>query len=112
MKALFVAFALLLSTPALASNDITGNPLVLDTGATTVISTNQFRIHTAIWDCALSCAAADVILLKNAAGAVVLAMTATAANQTFVVPFSSSLMINGLILTTITHGKLYLYYER
>lgn len=112
-RILFSLLCLLaLGTQAGAANDLTGNPLILDTAASTVITTGSYRVTSIVWACGTACAAADLLLLKNQAGAVVVDLVASAINTNYTITFPAPLSVSGLILTTIGHGKVYLYYDR
>lgn len=96
------------------ANDITCNPIIIDTAATTEIVTNLIHVtHIRLVDSGNDIADADQAILQNSAGKVVWEHRVTAPGmvadmQTAFVP---SLAVRGLICPTLTHGKVYVYYD-
>jgi len=93
------------------SNVITGNPIVIDTQAATVVVANQFRVHAIIWDPVTAIANSDAISVKDKNGVVKYSRTYTTGdllNETILF-FSKPVLFDGLIVDALTHGKLYIY---
>lgn len=95
------------------ANDISCNPLVLDTAAATVVVSNVFKIQSIVWvDSGNDMADGDQAILQNKAGKVIWERRLTTPGmigdlqQTFPEPFP----VNGLIVPTLTHGKVYVYW--
>lgn len=93
-----------------ASNVTTGNPWIIDTAASTTIVTKNIKIKMIVWD-GSSAAAADTITIKDAGGivkfqAVMAAVTLGPMQWTFPDP---GLISQGLIVSALTHGTLYIY---
>jgi hypothetical protein len=92
------------------SNIITGNPIILDTAAATVIVSTPFNVSGIVWDPGTSAANGDICLIKDKLGVVKYSQTLITGN---LVPapciFAEPVPFNGLILTTITHGTVYIY---
>ncbi len=112
IRTLLTAVLLALTSQAWASNDLTSNPLIIDTAASTVITSARYDVTAMVWDCGSACAQADILTLKNAAGNVVVNMTglATTVQSTYGMIWPTPFRIQGLIMTTLGHGKLYIYY--
>lgn len=96
--------------PAFAVNDLTGNPLVVDTASTTVpVWTAQAgRIQTIRWVGGTT--AGHTAVVKDLAGHVKWAAVATAANYTDETDFWEPLTVKSQILvSTLSSGVLYIY---
>lgn len=96
--------------PAFATNDLTGNPLVVDTASTTVpVWTAQAgRIQSVRWVGGTT--AGHTAVIKDAAGHVKWAAVATAANYTDETDFWEPLTVKSQILvSTLGSGILYIY---
>lgn len=98
------------------SNLINQNPLILDTGAATIIVSSYLEITNIRWvDYNNDIADGDQVVLKNDAGEVIWEsrVTATGAgvplNVMDGIDFASPFIVKGLIATTVTHGKVYIY---
>ena len=101
------------------SNLIDQNPLILDTGASTAIISSYLNITKIRWvDYNNDIADGDQAVLKDAAGKVIweARVTAPAAAVPVVAgaesDFAPALTVKGLIASTITHGKVYVYCDR
>ena len=99
------------------ANDLTCNPLVIDTAAATAILSGGLLITNIRWvDSGNDIADGDQAILHNAASKVIWEARCTtvgagtttppAAETSFAVP----LHVMGLIAPTLTHGKLYVYF--
>jgi len=93
------------------SNVITGNPIICDTAsATAVIVSNAFRCQAILWDPGTSAANADVLAVTDKNGVVKFAQTLLTGN---LVPppiaFETPVLFDGLKVTAMTHGKVYIY---
>lgn len=92
------------------SNQISGNPIIVDTpGATKIISTH-FRVQAIVWDQGTSGANTDVCTVKDKNGVVKYSQTILTGNlvpQSIVFPVP--VHFDGLIVSALTHGTLYLY---
>lgn len=100
------------------ANDVTKNPLVLDTAADDIL-TGDLWIQSIIWD-ANDGTADDVAQLEDGSERVIWKRTikdvGTAANQ-FIPPmpcdtFPGGFKVKGLSLGQIDSGVLYVYYNR
>jgi hypothetical protein len=101
------------------SNAIDQNPFILDTGGSSAVVSSMVAITNIRWvDYNNDIADGDQVVLKDVAGKVIFEarITGTGAGVPiggggpvdfidFIVPFKAK----GLILTTLTHGKLYVY---
>ena len=92
------------------ANAITGNPIILDTAAATNIVSTQFLVQAILWDPGTSGANADVCTVTDKNGVVKYNATLLTGNLipapiTFIVP----IVFDGLRVTALTHGKVYIY---
>jgi hypothetical protein len=98
------------------SNLIDQNPVILDTGASTQIISSYMFITKIMWvDYNNDIADGDQVVLKDMAGKTVWEARVTGtgagvplspgAESSFVPP----LPVKGMIATTVTHGKVYIY---
>lgn len=100
------------------ANAVDQNPLILDTGAATVIVTSTFKITKIIWDNpGGDVVASDKVVLKDKNGKIFYERTihdvGTGADAFVELPesdFCPPFVANGLIATTISHGKVYVYF--
>ena len=91
------------------SNLLTKNPIILDTTDATSAITGRVKILAIVWDSGASGAAADICLIKNSStGDAVFSATLNANNQT-ICAYLGGVEIYGIYLTTLTHGKVYIY---
>lgn len=97
------------------ANDITTNPLVLDTAAATAIVSNLIKITALKWTVDNAGADNDTCVLSDKNGKVVYEeILNVATNGTLQAPpmnFAPPLKVNGLIMTTLSGGKLYVYWD-
>ena len=101
------------------ANLIDQNPLILDTAAATVALSSYLEITNIRWvDYNNDIADGDAVVLKDAAGLVVWEsrVTATGAGVPLDVKdgidFATPFIMKGLIASTLTHGKVYIYCTR
>jgi hypothetical protein len=92
------------------ANDITNNPLVLDTASNTaVVISNRIKITSVVW-AGGTIVAADTMVLKDKDGKIKVEMGTSTADddrqQVFIPPLPS----DGLIAHTIAHGTVYVYW--
>lgn len=93
------------------ANDITSNPIVIDTAATTALTTVTFHVTAIRWVSA-SASAGDAISLKNAAGKEVYATVASGSNYVEESHFDRPpIRFVGLIPATVGSGTVYLYVD-
>jgi hypothetical protein len=90
------------------SNDLTKNPWLIDSAASTVLSTNQLRI-TAIRFVGATTAGHEC-KLTDQNGVIIFSSFATAANflDSQIFP-NGGLQVSGLIAPTLGSGKVYVY---
>src|SRR5688572_16024634 len=101
------------------ANDVTNNPLILDTASTTAtVITGDIKINAARWVVDADTAEDNEVILKNAAGRVILhskvAEIGTAANAVYPdqTNFNPPLRAKGLIMHTLAAGTtLYVYHD-
>jgi len=97
------------------ANDLTNNPLVLDTAAATAIVSNLIHITALKWTVDAGGADNDTCVLSDKNGKVLYEeILNVATNGTLQAPpinFVPPLKANGLIMTTLSGGKLYVYWE-
>lgn len=101
------------------ANDLTLNPLVFDTAAATVAVTSLIHISKIRWvDYNNDIADADQVIVQDKNGKPVWEARCTTVGAGTTTPpgaetdFSAlPLKVNGLIVTTLTHGKLYIYLD-
>ena len=88
------------------SNDLTGNPLKVDTAAE--ITTNPTFVHRMIWT---PTTAGDDILVEDNGGSDLWAYKALAgdADQAIEYDRDFNMQVNGITVTTIDNGTLYIY---
>ncbi len=85
------------------------NPIVLDTTGSTSLIANKMRILAIVWDSSDSGAVGDNIALHDAAGGnLILSATLAVAKDTLRFPLGG-VLVNGLYLTTLDHGTIYVY---
>jgi hypothetical protein len=96
------------------ANDITCNPLIIDTAAATAIVSNVIHItNIRLVDSGNDIADGDQAILTNLAGKTVWEHRVTTPGMVgdLQTPFSPSFKVAGLICPTLTHGKVYVYYD-
>ncbi len=94
------------------SNDITVNPIVIDTAAAGTITTNTFKIYKIRW-VSTSSTAGDNAEVQNAAGTVKWeGLSDTATNYVDESTFDPPLIMAGLIVPTLDDGTLYIYVKK
>lgn len=97
------------------ANDLTCNPLVLDTADAGVIVNNLIRIKALKWTVDNGGADNDTCVLTDKKGKVVyeeiLNIVTSGPVQAPPINFSPPLNVNGLIMLTLSGGKLYVYWE-
>ena len=86
------------------ANNFTANPWVVDTVMATPITQN-LKISNIIWTEQI--AAGDQLVIQDQAGNVILDIKASSAN--IVQTLGNFQWVNGLKVTTLTSGKLYIY---
>jgi hypothetical protein len=87
------------------ANDLTKNPLKIDTAGTALI-TKSFTPTLAVW---VGATAGHTLLLKDVAGSTI--MSASAVTATDFLPFPPDFTIGGLTATTVQSGTVWLYYK-
>ena len=100
------------------ANDLTCNPLVIDTAAATAILSGYLDITNIRWvDYNNDIADGDQAVVNNAASKTIweTRCTATGAGVPLDVKdetaFPFGLQVKGLIVPTLTHGKVYIYFK-
>jgi hypothetical protein len=101
------------------ANNLTGNPVIVDTAAATPLLTGMLNI-TKIrwWDSGADIAEGDSAIVQDAAGAVVWSHRAGGIGTVadLVPPVESNFVpghaIKGLLIPTLTHGTLHIYLDQ
>lgn len=92
------------------ANRISNNPLLIDTAANTAITNTPFRVQAIVWDPGTSAANQDVCTIKDKNGDVKFSQTLITGNLVPTsVSFTTPVLFNGLIVSAITHGTVYIY---
>ena len=95
------------------ANQISGNPLVLDTAATTVVVANQFRVSAIKWTVDNGGADNDTVVLQDKNGVVkyeeILNIVTSGPVQAPPISFPVPVVFDGLICPTLSGGKVYVY---
>lgn len=91
------------------SNDITGNPYILDTASSTLVTAARIKIQSIRWVSPVA-SAGDTAIIQNALGRVVFSSEATGANYVEAQnwPYEAPLIADGLKVTTLESGTLYI----
>ena len=91
------------------SNDVTNNPLIIDTASATVVTLNRLPIGWIRW-VAAGAAAGNGVTLKTAGGRVLWESVATGANYVEAEHWNpdAPLVADGLACTTLAAGTLYI----
>lgn len=88
------------------ANDLTNNPLVIDTAGT--LTTKPVQIAALYWAAGASGAAGDTCVVTNGSKTL-WAPTIAAANATASISFDPPLSASGLAVSTLSHGTLFIY---
>lgn len=91
------------------SNNIDGNPYILDTASSSLVSSRRLRIQSIRWVSA-SAGAGDAVTVQNALGQVLWSSAATGSNYVEAQnwPIESPLVADGLKVPTLGSGSLYI----
>lgn len=110
MKRFFLAFivALLLASPAWAANDLTTDPIFLDTTGATSSVTDALVIRAIVVN---PTAATWLVTLNDASGGDVVFKTQDNLQAPFAVSFPGGLYATGLWATTLTDCEVTVYLE-
>jgi hypothetical protein len=87
------------------ANDLTKNPLKIDTAAT-ILTGKAFRVRSFRW-VAKTAQAGNELIVEDTAGRVVFHSVAAAANHMDVY-MPGDMIVNGLVVDTIAAGVLYI----
>jgi hypothetical protein len=95
------------------SNVITGNPIILDTAAATVVTSTPFWVSTIKWTVDAAATDNDSVVLKDKNGIVkyeeILTVVTSGMTQAPPITFNPPLFFDGLICSTLDGGKVYIY---
>jgi hypothetical protein len=92
------------------ANQLSNNPIVIDTPAATPITNTAFRVQAIVWDAGTSAANTDVCTVKDRNGKVKYSQTILTGNLVpEAITFSVPVLFDGLIVSAITHGVVYIY---
>lgn len=95
------------------ANVITGNPIICDTAASTVVVANPFRVSTIKWTVDAGATDNDTVVLKDKNGVVkyeeILTVVTSGMTQAPPITFNPPLLFDGLIVATLSGGTVYLY---
>ncbi|MDH4235607.1 MAG: hypothetical protein OEW25_01445 [Nitrospira sp.] len=91
------------------SNDITGNPYIVDTASSTLVTARRLRIQSVRW-VSVAASAGDAVSVQNALGQVLWSSSATGSNYAEAQnwPHESPLVADGLKVPTLGSGSLYI----
>lgn len=93
------------------ANDLTSNPIVLDTASTSVVLiSKQFRVTKVVW-AGGAIAAANTMVLKDQNGKTKVEMGTSTADDHKDMNFTPPLKFDGLIAHTIAAGTVYVYVD-
>jgi len=94
------------------SNVLTGNPLVLDTASTSsVVMTRTIFVEAIVWDQGASGANTDQAIIKDKFGNTKWSQTILTGNLVPAsVSFPKPVPFEGIIMHTLGHGTVYVYY--
>jgi len=99
------------------ANDLTSNPIKVDTAAATILTTRLLWVTAIRWVPSDDVATGDELIVQNRHGVVFfhdnVGDTGTAANtiRAAHATFPSKVPLDGLIVPTIDDGTLYIYYS-
>ena len=95
------------------ANVITGNPIILDTAAATVVVSTPFLVSCIKWTVDDGATDNDTVVLKDKLGVVkyeeILTVITSGMTQAPPINFIPPLLFNGLICATLSGGKVYIY---
>lgn len=95
------------------ANDITGNPLVIDTASASVITSYVFTAWAIRW--VNGTTAGHTISVQDKNSKIKYATVASAANYVeeshLISPKSESLVFDGLLVPTLASGTIYIYVD-
>lgn len=95
------------------ANVITGNPIIIDTAAATVIVSTPFLVSTIKWTVDAGATDNDTCVLQDKLGVVkyeeILTVITSGMTQAPPITFNPPLLFNGLICPTLSGGKVYIY---
>lgn len=92
------------------ANNLTSNPLVIDTAGGSAIVTKQIRISAIVWDPGTTPSANDSVVVDDASSR--RKWSSTIYSGSFLpMPFTPSepVISNGLTVPTLARGNLYIY---
>ena len=96
------------------ANELTCNPLVIDTAAATTVVSGYLQIQAIrLVDTGNDIADSDSVVVTNAAGKVIWRHHVTTPGMIANVQtvFPKPINVKGLIVSTLTHGTLYVYFD-
>jgi hypothetical protein len=88
------------------ANDLTGNPLKLDSAAATVLLTQVFNPTMAVW---VGATAGHDLVLQDKSASPKLTIKAITASD--IIPFPPAFLMQGLVAATLGSGTLWLYFS-
>jgi len=92
------------------ANDLTANPIKVDTAGATALTSKTFTVYKIRWVGATT--AGHTAVIHNEASQVIFAAEATGANYTESESFDPAQIVAGLIVPTLGSGALYIYCNR
>jgi hypothetical protein len=97
------------------SNDVSSNPLIIDTAATTTVISNKFHVTAIKWTVDNGGADNDTVVLQDQHGKVkyeeILNIVTSGPVQAPPINFNPALLFDGLICPTLSGGKVYIYFD-
>lgn len=95
------------------ANAITGNPIILDTAASTVVVSTPFLVSAIKWTVDAGATDNDTVVLQDKKGIVkyeeILTVVTSGSTQAPPINFVPPLLFDGLICPTLSGGKVYIY---
>lgn len=89
------------------ANDVTSNPIIIDTAAATALTSYAFTATKIRWVGATT--AGHQAIVQNGNGIVKFSAEAVGANYTESEHFDPPLIFSGLIVPTLSSGTIYIY---
>ena len=95
------------------ANVITGNPIIIDTAAATVVVSTPFLVSTIKWTVDNGATDNDTVVLQDKLGVVkyeeILTLVTSGPVQAPPISFVPPVLFDGLICPTLSGGKVYIY---
>lgn len=95
------------------ANSYQGSPpiWILDTASATAITADELRIDRIVWETGASGVQGDECLILDNHGNTIVDLFAAGAYQDVIRCFPRFFNVRGLVLSTLSHGKVYIYMQ-